>query len=356
MDQKSIENNRSKIYEELSYSPQPENYSSNIPWIVQQQIAATNGIHYIDRLGKLKDYPIFELPVLPVKRNENKLFLDIGCGWGRWLIGGHNKGYIPIGIDLRLEFCKVSRTVLSDLGKNGYTVVADLENIPFEQNTFDLIWSFSVIQHTHNNRLTNCLNHIGRILKPNGFTKLEFPNKNGFRNNIKNVKNSELVKDDYNSWCVRYYTPKEYKEIFDRFLESFSFTNHSFLGIGVLKEDLKYVSLKNKLISLTSLIGSSLTKVIPTLKNYSDSIYISAKKKSNADATENNAIRQFLNDHQVDPNNNLNIISLLRCPMHGSPIKLSADKTKAISLGNNIYYPIIDNIPIMIVSEAKELA
>ena len=355
MDQKIIENNRSKIYEQLSYSPQPENYSSNIPWIVQQQIAATNGIHYIDRLGKLKNYPIYELPVPPVDKNENKLFLDIGCGWGRWLIAGENKGYIPIGIDLRLEFCKVSKTVLKDLKKDGYTVVADLENIPFKNNIFDLIWSFSVIQHTHNKRLVNCINHIGRILKSSGFTKLEFPNKKGLRNNISNVKNSEANKDDYNSWCVRYYTPNEYKNILSEYLDNFSFTNHSFFGIGVLKEDLKYVSFKNKIISLISLIGSTFTKVIPYLKNFSDSIYVSANKKGTSNFVDNEAISTFLEAHQANPNNNLNIIHLLRCPKYGSHIKLSEDCKKAISVGNNIYYPIEDNIPIMIESEAKDL-
>src|SRR5690606_20076247 len=136
-----------KIYEKLQYRPEPENYSSSIPWLVQQQVSATNGIHYGDLVGKLKEYPIYELPV-PYHK-QNGLFLDIGCGWGRWLVAGSNKGYIPIGIDLRLEFCETSKRVLSDLNKTGYTVVADLENIPFKENIFSLVWSFSVIQHTH---------------------------------------------------------------------------------------------------------------------------------------------------------------------------------------------------------------
>lgn len=76
-----ISKNREKIYEKLDYLPQPLNYDSNIPWVVQQQISATNGIHYGDRIGKLKNYPIYELPVPQSAGDE--LFLDIGCGWGR---------------------------------------------------------------------------------------------------------------------------------------------------------------------------------------------------------------------------------------------------------------------------------
>ncbi len=347
-----ISKNREKIYEKLNYQPQPENYNSNIPWVVQQQISATNGIHYIDRIGKIKNYPIYELPVPPTIGDN--LFLDIGCGWGRWLVAGSNKGYIPIGIDLRLEFCQTARKVLTDLGGNGYTVVADLENIPFQDNLFQLVWSFSVIQHTHYKRLTNCLENINRILTAEGSTKLEFPNKNGIRNRLSNVKFSESRKDDYNSWCVRYYTPEEYKDIFNKHLNNFSYTNHSFLGIGVLKEDLKYVSFKNKLLCSASLFGSALTNIIPSLKEYSDSIYISAKKKDKK-ATTNNAIAKFIQLHKTNPSDNLNIITLLRCPIHGSEIELSSDGKKAISKGHGIYYPIENDIPIMISSEARSL-
>ena len=96
---------RSKIYEKLDYKPAPPDYKGKLPWTVQQQIAATNGIQYADRVGKLNDYPTYELPV---KKVDNGLMLDIGTGWGRWLEAGAAKGYIPVGIDLRLEFCQAA--------------------------------------------------------------------------------------------------------------------------------------------------------------------------------------------------------------------------------------------------------
>lgn len=347
-----INKNRSKIYEKLDYKPMPENYSSNIPWVVQQQISATNGIHYIDRIGKLKEYPIYNLPVASVSKPS--LFLDIGCGWGRWLVAASNKGYTPIGIDIRLEFAMTARTVLKDLGINGYTVVADLENIPFQDNIFDLVWSFSVIQHTHYKRLTNCLQHINRIITDKGFTKLEFPNKNGLRNRISNVPTTQPHWDDYNSWCVRYYTPNEYKEIIEKYLSNFSYSNHSFLGIGVLKEDLKYVSAKNKMLCLASLLGSSLTNIFPSLANISDSLYIQASKNKETNFL-NKSIQSFFEQHKKNPTNNLNIVSLLRCPKYGGRVELSSDNKKVISQEAGIYYPIENDIPIMISSEASSL-
>ena len=341
-----IEFERSKIYEKLEYLPQPENYSGKLPWAVQQQIAATNGIQYVDRIGKLKDYPTYELPVNKV---ETGLMLDIGTGWGRWLVAGAAKGYIPVGIDLRLEFCQTARQTLQAAGKNGYTVVADLKEIPFKENLFDLVWSFSVIQHTHKDRVLNCLAHIQRILAPGGFTKLEFPNKNGFRNKRGPVKQFAAKADDYNSWVVRYYTPDDYKNIFNGIFGNFKYTNHSFLGIGVLKEDLKYVSAKNKLLCGISLAGSLLTKVITPLKKLADSIYIEATKQQVN--LINDSLQDFYKAHAQNPADNLNIVYLLQCPVSGKSLTLSEDKSFVITSDGMIKYPVIDGIPILIRSE-----
>ena len=337
--------NRLKIFEKLDYREEPEAYKSNIPWKVQMQIAATNGKQYQDIVGKLTDYPEFNLPF----KRGNGLLLDIGCGWGRWLVSASKKGYTPIGIDLRLEFCETSLEVLSDFGLKGYVVVADLENIPFRDNLFDRIWSFSVIQHTHRDRLENCLNHLSRILASNGEVCLEFPNRKGIHNRLKNVKYSDKYKDDYNSWVVRYYSPQEYKEIFDKYFSDFSYKNHSFLGIGVLKEDLKYVSAKNKLFCAISLFGSLMTEVIPPLKNISDSLYI--KIKSQNDRIDMDARKEFFR-HDTGNFDNLNVLYLCRCPKYGGKLVMSKDRKKAISEEAGIYYPIYNDIPILIKSEA----
>jgi len=303
-------------------------------------------------IGKLDQYPIFELPVSkPVI--PNALMLDIGSGWGRWLIAGANKGYIPIGMDIRLEFCQTALRVLGDLNLSGYTVVGDLENLPFQDSVFDLIWSFSVIQHTHFSRLNNCLNHINRILNETGYTKLEFPNKDGFRNKLGPVKNSEKKKDDYNNWCVRYYTIEEYTKILSNYLSNIDVDVHSFLGIGVLKEDLKYVSLKNKIPVAASLALTQLTKVLPFLLKRSDSLYFTANKSTKELKT--NSVEKFITAHKNNPNNNLNIVSLLRCPKYGREVELDITNNRIISKESGIYYPIEQNIPIMIASESIPL-
>lgn len=349
--EENIAFDRSKIYENLDYQPEPPGYSGKLPWKVQQQIAATNGVQYIDRIGKLTDYPQYELPVAKV---PSGLMLDIGNGWGRWLVAGAKKGYIPVGADIRLEFCKVARETLQAQGLNGYTVVADLKDLPFADDVFDLVWSFSVIQHTHKNRLLSCLKHIKRILKPGGYTKLEFPNKNGIHNYFGPAKKFASVANDYQSWEVRYYTTGEYRQMFMEIFNRFSYSVHSMLGIGVLKEDLQYVSVKNKLLCGISLIGTALAKIITPLKTICDSIYIvSGKEKKEAALSP--ALKKFMEAHHQNPANNLNIVHLLQCPITGEPLEINAESGNLLTCGKGFMYPVVDGIPIMIACEAKQL-
>lgn len=338
---------RKKIYEKLDYLPKPEGYNGKLPWIIQQQVAATNGIQYVDRVGKLKDYPLYNLPVEKV---NGGLMLDIGTGWGRWLIAGANKGYLPIGVDVRLEFCETSLQTLKALGKNGYTLVGDLKHLPFKTGIFDLVWSFSVIQHTHKDRLTSCLEHIKRILSGKGFTMLQFPNKYGVRNYFGPFKINRAEADNYNSWVVRYYSVKEYKKIFLDIFKNFHIKIHSALGIGVLKEDLKYVSFKNKILCSISLLLTNLFRVIPPCRKISDSIYIKAYNKDGI--INQNAVNIFMEAHKNDPDNNLNIIHLLQCPATGLDLKVSDDKKTVITVDGSLQYPVVNNIPILIKSEA----
>jgi SAM-dependent methyltransferase/uncharacterized protein YbaR (Trm112 family) len=344
----NLEFERSKIYEKLDYKPQPDKYKGKLSWIVQQQIAATNGIQYVDKVGKMQDYPAYELPIEKVKEG---IMLDIGCGWGRWLIAGIKKGYIPVGIDLRLEFCETTLATLKNNNSNGYVVVADLKELPFKNNTFDFIWSFSVIQHTHKDRLINCLQHIRRILKGGGFTKLEFPNEDGFRNKMGPVKETQVNALDYNSWDVRYYTIDQYRDFVSAIFNNFKYSVHSFLGIGVLKEDLRYVSIKNKILCGISLVFTAIAKIIKPLKQFSDSIYIKAMKESGT--TNDEAISNFLNAHIAHPGNNLNVIHLLQCPTSGSSLELVAgDDNYIYNNARTLKYPLINGIPILIRSEA----
>jgi ubiquinone/menaquinone biosynthesis C-methylase UbiE/uncharacterized protein YbaR (Trm112 family) len=344
---------RERIYEQLQSRPQPNYYSGKIPWVVQQQIAATNGIHFVDSIGTLKEYPIPEIPISYA--NAGDLLLDIGNGWGRWLVAAANKDYIPVGIDIRLEFCETAHEVLHANGKNGYSVVADLQNLPFINNVFNVVWSFSVIQHTHLDRFTRCLSHVERILADNAYCYMEFPNRNGIRNRFGPA--AKPNSSDFDSWDVRYYTPEEYEKIFRVYFDNYRYDNHSVLGIGILPGDGKYAKgLKNKAVITASRALSNLAELVPPMKSIADSIYIKSVKHGPTDQTTVNAKNLFHEAHALNPSDNLNIVHLLRCPVSGEAVQLSDDGSEVISRFARLAYPVKNNIPIMIASEARSFS
>lgn len=340
------------VHETSIYSEQPANYSSKIPWVVQQQIAATNGIHYKNSTGKMQEYPI---PSLPFEKEESPaLMLDIGCGWGRWLVNAGQKGFIPIGVDIRMSFCKTSRIVMKDKDIRGYVVVADLRSLPFKKGIFDKVWSFSVIQHCHKDRLLKCIYHIHRILKKNGTATLEFPNRIGIRNRFGPVIREARKEENYNSWAVRYYTPDQYRDFFKTIFGNFRYSVHSMLGIGILKSDLKYVTgLKNKITVASSLLLTSISSIIPFLRKFADSIYVQVEKSENE--IDQNAIDLFIKLHSADSQNNMNILPLLACPLSQEGLVMSEDGKELLAYKSQLAYPIIDQIPILIPSEARKI-
>ncbi len=236
----------------------------------------------------------------------------------------------------------------------GYTLVGDLRELPFKEGVFSKVWSFSVIQHTHKDRLLNCINHIYRILKQTGSCCLEFPNRDGWRNRRGPVIREERKGDDYNSWRVRYYSIKQYKEMFESLFSNFSFRNHSFLGIGVLPDDLKYAKgLKSRMSIAFSLLLSALTKLVKPLKYWSDSVYVECTK--NEPSLNKKAIDEFKMLHATHPGRNLNILCLLQCPLSGGELQLDDTGTRLLSQEAGVYFPVRNNIPILVPSQACRL-
>jgi len=296
---------------------------------VLKNIAGTNGRHYKSLIDNLNTYPIPEIPI--ARAVEGSLFLDIGVGWGRWMVAAAKKGYLPIGIDVKPESCFAASNVLNQHGYNGFLVVADLNNLPFKENTFDFIWSFSVLQHTHRTRIAACIKESYRILNANGEVKIEFPTSNGLWNKAVKILRSKNEEDDYDSWCVRYFSIKELKKLFTPTFSNVHFLAHCFGGIGILKEDLKHVKLIYKPWIILSLGFTFLANKISPLIYLADSIYITAQKK--AIHTTGKKMIKTKED----------FYNILQCPITKESLEIDGDFL--VSAVSRNRYPIINNVP-----------
>lgn len=108
--------------------------------------------------------------------------LDLGCGEGRHAINIYlEKPVTAIGIDLRWQDLHTARErflPFEDTEKNGshfFLQVADGTQLPFADNTFDVIVCSEVLEHVEN--YPAILREIRRILKPAGRLAISVPRR-----------------------------------------------------------------------------------------------------------------------------------------------------------------------------------
>lgn len=102
--------------------------------------------------------------------SKAKNILDVGCGEGTRLNLVVPKGKSGTGIDVSSYAIKKAQKQYS---KHHFSLVTD-ENIPFPSNTFDLVYSTFVLEHTQNQELF--INEMIRVTNNNGTIIILCPN------------------------------------------------------------------------------------------------------------------------------------------------------------------------------------
>lgn len=104
-------------------------------------------------------------------RWHGKKVLEVGVGAGTDFLQWARAGAKITGVDLTEQACEHVRRRLELYGFTADDIlVADSENLPFDDNSFDLVWSWGVIHHTPNTE--KAMREIVRILKPGGRAKI----------------------------------------------------------------------------------------------------------------------------------------------------------------------------------------
>src|SRR5262245_20795061 len=172
---------------------------------VQQEIVNTNGILYEGVLGRLQRYPIPELP-LPDTTDGLRL-LDIGCNWGRWSIAASRRGYQAIGIDPGLAAVQAATRVSRALDQSPGFVVGDGRNLPFPDQTFDVVFSYSVLQHFSKDDAKASIREAARVTKPGGRVLIQLANLLGVRQLYNQAR--DTLRREEGLFRVRRWTPGE---------------------------------------------------------------------------------------------------------------------------------------------------
>ena len=99
-------------------------------------------------------------------RHSGKRVLEIGVGAGTDHLQWARSGVDLYGVDLTEIGIEITKKRLKLYGFESNLLRADAEKLPYEDNYFDIVYSWGVIHHSETPELI--IEEIRRVLKPNG--------------------------------------------------------------------------------------------------------------------------------------------------------------------------------------------
>jgi 2-polyprenyl-3-methyl-5-hydroxy-6-metoxy-1,4-benzoquinol methylase len=147
---------------------------------------------------------------------QSKRILDIGCGYGNITKFLETRGQTIVGLDLGGLFYRPY------ISQKLSFLKSDALHIPFGDDTFDCVVSLDVIEHIDND--LSFLREVNRVLKPEGFTIIETPNRCRLSMRILSLlkDNSQMFPKSYGHdellgdiIHIREYTKTELEKIFN---------------------------------------------------------------------------------------------------------------------------------------------
>lgn len=239
---------------------------------VRGTIGATNGGLYQHLVGSLQEYPI---PRLRLPSGDNRLFLEIGCNWGRWCIAAARLGYRPVGIDPSLKSIRAAYRVARQLGVEAAYVVADGRFLPFRDHSFDQVFSYSVLQHLSKENALTTLDEIHRTLRVGGNALIQLPNVYGIRCLYHQIRRGFRESRDFE---VRYWTPAELLSAFTSRIGESQLSVDGFFSLNVQPSDLHLFPVRYRAIVHASEGLRRISSIFPPLAKVADSLYVSAHR------------------------------------------------------------------------------
>ena len=125
------------------------------------------GIDALEDMFRLRSYMAVE--DMPLNRLQGKKVLEIGPG-----AGGHSAlfakyGAIMVSADLtksRALATQAKFDLMADAAEGCQAMQSDAENLPFADNSFDIVYSNGVLHHTPDTERS--IDEVYRVLKPGG--------------------------------------------------------------------------------------------------------------------------------------------------------------------------------------------
>ena len=238
---------------------------------VAKLIVGTHGNLYRGLGGRLPRYPVPEFPLPPA---HGETLLDVGCNWGRWTISAARAGYRPIGLDPSFEAISAARRIAIQLELPVRYVVGDARRLPFPDGTFDVVFSYSVLQHFSKTDAALAVEEFARVLGPSGYSFVQMPNALGIRNLAQLAARGFRPGTDFD---VRYWRPRELRRAFGR-IGPTALATDGFFTLNPQPSDLDLLPRRYRALVRASEALRRLTHAVPALTNLADSVVVRSQR------------------------------------------------------------------------------
>ena len=142
-----------------------------------------------------------------------------------------------------------ARRVARQLGLPNRYVVGDARFLPFRDEAFGVVFSYSVLQHLSKEDARAAVAEAGRVLRPGGQSLIQMPNWLGVRCLYHQVRRGFREPRGFE---VRYWGVRELKQAFEQAVGPSTLSVDCYFGLGLQKTDRHLMSPKLRLAIDTS--------------------------------------------------------------------------------------------------------
>jgi 2-polyprenyl-3-methyl-5-hydroxy-6-metoxy-1,4-benzoquinol methylase len=180
------------------------------------------------------------MPLIPTGKNAK--ILDIGCGFGEWLMLLKQNGYQNTeGVDISPEQIETAHA----MGIANAQVADVFEYLAQRKNEFDCITGIDIIEHFSKDELVNLLELIKGALKQNGTAIFRTPNMDGLLASV-------YAYGDFTHQCLLNYSSAQQLGMSCGFSETITLPSFIYVN-GTLK------NLLRKLLWSSAVLNAKLT-------------------------------------------------------------------------------------------------